>query len=343
MTAWNEILPLARAGVDTMPHDENTPYYVAASDGLFLHRNSLLGWALVPAPTMPTTLPALGSKGTFTWRAPKIPAALFAQITDFFRRIYTAHGTEAEVILTMHADTLEWGVYIPTQKTTGTSVNSVYEPTDIVSPWRVVGTIHSHCMMPAFHSGIDHADAAKMDGVHLTIGMVNNPVPEVVAMVTMNTVTFDMTPSDVADINFADIELAPLEWDAKVIPTIAAITKSTTALFNKWAPKHTPTHWDPSASYGLRYTSLAAQWDNWDTGYPHGYHEPTWAAGIGQALYAAINDSDAISNEDLRAAERHTHLAKHPEYWRDLLADRLADTQALLALATRASHTAPKA
>lgn len=250
------------------------PYYAFAQEGLFLHKNTQIGTVLIKEKTPPYTVGSIGFKGNgqFIWTGEKIPGKIIGQATDFFRRIYKQHGTEAEVLLTMHNETGEYRIFVPLQRTSHTGVHSIHENTHIDPAYSLVGTIHSHCNFSAFHSGTDSSDASDMEGVHFTIGMVLNDIPQIVAMVTMNGSEFHYSnPAEIANLDFND-HPAPEWWDAYVFPSNPPATKPksfisiTEDIWNqflghalrkkveykpsesKWAPK---TYAWPTSEYGM--------------------------------------------------------------------------------------------
>lgn len=217
--ARNAVIVNDREGMDHLPNPVN-PYYVVAHEGLYRHQNTELGRLLIKAKELPDDLPKIGNPvGQFTFTAERLPAALYAQAVHFFRRIYTLHKTEAEVLITRNYRTLEYKLFIPHQRVTGASVKSIYEPTHIARNWMVVGSLHSHCMMGAFHSGTDTGDAADMDGLHGTVGMVMNDPPNLVAMVSMSGENFHYSdPTLVIDTSNLEADTAPEWWDTYVYP-----------------------------------------------------------------------------------------------------------------------------
>jgi hypothetical protein len=221
------LYPQTEDGSDNLP-DAATPYYVLAKDGLFLHKKTQIGSVLVKEPTMPPhiNLGTIGHKnGLFTWIGPKIPAHIISQALDLFRRTYEKHHTEAEVLLTMHNETGVIRIFVPYQRVSGGGVKSVFEPTHIDPNYTIVGTIHSHCMMNAFHSGTDSSDASDMDGVHLTMGKVMDNPPEIVAMVAMNGTEFHYKdPAIIAELDY-DVDTAPLWWDQFIFPASTETAK----------------------------------------------------------------------------------------------------------------------
>lgn len=137
------------------------------------------------------------------------PIAEFQWVMKYFQQIYDRDKTEAGVYLLYHQALNEWKVLPVVQvDCSGGSVNYL-PPTGIFnddhkgreykkameeSPeavanqarvvenynrlyaegWRIYGTIHSHCEMNAFHSGVDDADELDFDGLHITIGKVRS-------------------------------------------------------------------------------------------------------------------------------------------------------------------------
>lgn len=218
MPAWGDILPLTTKDWRELP-DTTTPYYVVAKEGTYLHRKVAFGRGLIRHHKAPSKLAPVGNYyGEFVFdETQRIPAPLVAQIVDFFRRIWYAHKTEAEVILTQHIDTGEYRVYVPFQSVSTGHVHSIYDPTTIDSKYLVVGTMHSHCNFSAFHSSTDEGDAKDMDGMHFTVGHIDREEPEVAAMVAVNgTLYHYKDPGILADFSQLDAAKAPTWWDRYV-------------------------------------------------------------------------------------------------------------------------------
>lgn len=200
--------------IDDLP-EPTVPYFIQAKDGNFLHRRTAIGDIIArdySSISRFLDVSEIGN-GQFTWKGPKIPGKIIAQATAWFRHIYDLYHSEAEVILTKKVDTDEWRIFVPYQRASGGGVHSIFDPTHIERNWLVVGTIHSHCNMNAFHSGTDSGDAAKMDGVHFTIGKISSPVPEIVCMVAMSAKEYHFKdPAAVAELDF-DGQTVPAWWD----------------------------------------------------------------------------------------------------------------------------------
>lgn len=66
--------------------------------------------------------------------------------------------------------------------------------------WEPVGTWHHHCNAPAFQSGTDHADELSQNGLHMTIGKLDEPMYDVHARVLFNKVHYQMQFIDWFDV-----------------------------------------------------------------------------------------------------------------------------------------------
>lgn len=219
---WGDLVKLPAGGLTELP-DVSTPYYAGAKDGLFLHRRLLIGRGLIKQSHWPDNYNAVGnSTGIFDFDAEPIPGVLMAQVASFFRRIYRKYHAEAAVILTMHATTKEWRIFIPTQLVSHGGVNYVFDPTHMGEDQYVVGSIHSHCDFSPFHSGTDTGDTDGNDGLHMTIGYIEKDEPGIVAMASINK-TLIHFKQDEFPFLFDYTQLwqheAPAWWDNYVRPT----------------------------------------------------------------------------------------------------------------------------
>jgi hypothetical protein len=315
----NDFVRLRREGTDesNIP-DAEVPFWFVASDGMFLHRRSIIGRSITKQRALPKFLPKFGSEGKFWWGGGTIPPEITSQIVSFFRRIWDKHKTEAEVVLLKHHETLDWGVYIPAQKTSGAHVSSVVVPDEVPEGWQIVGSMHSHCDFSAFHSSTDEGDALKMDGVHFTVGYVDKPEVEIVAMVTMNGVKFTFDPLEIADWSALDTVEAPEEWDDKVEPTVAPVTKlspKAQELFDKYKNR-------PKEDFKYGYQAPAKNYGNY-TG--HAWDESDdWRWEYGNDDFR--HDANARYNSYLNNAEKtRRKAALNSAHWEDFMDDKLID------------------
>lgn len=143
----------------------------------------------------------LGSNGVFqqvanefyTIRLKKDPPSFLAEIDEyaklhtraypidqlrivetFFAKVYETKKSEAVVLLYYSPTKREWKTFVPLQVVNGMKVTyETVSPGAEFEGYTVFGTIHSHCSIGAFHSGTDDKDEHKFDGLHVTIGHVD--------------------------------------------------------------------------------------------------------------------------------------------------------------------------
>src|SRR6185295_12916503 len=138
--------------LDELP-DSNAPYWVVSRDGLYLRKQTTLGPCLLPEDRFPAQFESLGKykDGYFKYAAPRIPAHIISQALDFFRNVFADIHAEAEVLVLLNEETMEFSLFVPYQVVSGGSVRSIYDQADLPEGLIVIGTIHSHCDFGAFH------------------------------------------------------------------------------------------------------------------------------------------------------------------------------------------------
>lgn len=122
----------------------------------------------------------------FRWKGSKIPFDTWATIAAFMRWSQETHKDEAMVTLFYNTETHEWGVWAFAQRGAGLSVNYIADHPTVAADrarfgrnWIQFGSVHHHCNISAFASGTDKSDEEKKEGVHFTIGKLNEPVTEI--------------------------------------------------------------------------------------------------------------------------------------------------------------------
>ncbi len=192
---------------------------------LFKVVNNFVGRSVsISEDPLPDTFASVNETCEYTM--PAIPNVIIDKLDQFFRLVYSQHGTESIVILTydMNAEGPEgWGVLVPEQ--TNTPAHCKYDADSIaeLKPENVmiVGSVHSHPEMSAYASGTDHADQADFDGLHITYGWqksVNNGATQYHLELQMAGQHYTLTPYDV----FEDVALMKepdpdvVEWSGKV-------------------------------------------------------------------------------------------------------------------------------
>src|ERR1039458_9597773 len=140
-------------------------------------------------------------------RSEKIPYALIRKVGKFFTEVYKLHKSEAVGYL-YYSPTLGW-LFWPPEQTTTTAHCKYGEPAAI-DGYQVAGTIHSHGSMSAFHSGTDKDDEANFDGIHITIGKVDEVRYELALSVVCGGVRYKVAEEQLIS-GFGDT-MVPSEW-----------------------------------------------------------------------------------------------------------------------------------
>ena len=99
---------------------------------------------------------------------------------------------QAEAIVLITYDDGVWDISVPKQVVK--SAHLRYKSVDKVTP---VGTIHSHCNMGAFFSGTDDNDVTNFDGLHIVLGRISLPFPEIASAVYVNGRMFECRPQEI--------------------------------------------------------------------------------------------------------------------------------------------------
>ncbi len=117
----------------------------------------------------------------FTWKGTKIPFELWAQIVTFLRWTQKTHKAEALMTFFYKADTGEWAVWPFPQRPSGMTINFLTSHPMFAEDrkrfgrdWMQAGTIHHHCAVGAFQSSTDKNDEEDRDGVHITLGKMDD-------------------------------------------------------------------------------------------------------------------------------------------------------------------------
>lgn len=187
-------------GTTVLPETGN--YYVLAKNGLFLHKDT----GLIKAQVRVDKISALKElEPTAILRLPKIPAEYVIRSYMFFRAIYRRHRSEAATLLYYAADTQEYLLHCPEQKVLGLAVDE-YRRDDRFPGYQLVGSIHSHANIGAFHSFVDKNDEKDFDGIHITLGNVDQPYFTASASIVVNNNRFPIDPQETT------IGMLPVDW-----------------------------------------------------------------------------------------------------------------------------------
>lgn len=175
--------------------------YIIAKDGIYLQKNLDLVESITPV----DKISFLEEMKTFAkLNIPKIPAKTFSNILEFFKEVYSLYKSEAIVLLFYNKNKKTYRIYVPEQTVSGASLD--YKADVTIKDHILIGTIHSHAGMSAFHSGTDVKDEENFDGIHFTIGKVNNKdFFDVCATISINGMRIQVFPEDYVDgLNFTE-------------------------------------------------------------------------------------------------------------------------------------------
>lgn len=148
---------------------------IVASNGVFVRKSGKLYDTVVEI-DKPAGLPPL--QPSCNLKVGKLPFRELLRVEKWFIEGWNRHKTEFVVLLYASPEVKSWKILIPRQKVTRASakydlddVDKQYEIDGVT--WYLFGSIHSHGSMSAFFSGTDDHDDAHFDGLHITIGKVD--------------------------------------------------------------------------------------------------------------------------------------------------------------------------
>lgn len=169
--------------------------YLVTQDGIFLHKFTEVIESLIKVEGI-CFLESVDQKAILHLQ--KLPMMFMATALSFFHRIHT--DLDSEVNLFMHYSAgnkkEQFKLTCPRQNVTASSVR--YDAMERIEGYQLIGTIHSHNTMTAWHSGIDQTDESCFDGLHITVGRLDKfPVFSLSCSVVVNGVRFKINPADV--------------------------------------------------------------------------------------------------------------------------------------------------
>jgi PRTRC genetic system protein A len=176
-------------GINEMPDDDIL--YIVCKEGIYLKKKLGIMESITPVKNI-STLETVQMMATMHIKP--IPAFQFAQVESFFREVYKEHHSEAIVLLFYNEERKVYKIVPPHQKVNGGSVD--YNRAITIDGFNMIGDIHSHANMSAFHSGVDDKDEESFDGLHITIGNCGSENVSISASIVSNAQRFIVEPSD---------------------------------------------------------------------------------------------------------------------------------------------------
>ena len=176
-------------GKNEVPEDDI--FYIICKEGVYLKKRMGVMESMAPVQNI-SILESV--QATARMHIVPIPGPLFAKVMSFFRAVYKEHRSEAIVLIFYNEKTDAYKIFPPYQKVNFGTVD--YNKGIQLDGWQMIGTIHSHASMSAFHSGVDDDDEKNFDGLHITIGDNDDDEPSISASIVANGSRFMIDPLD---------------------------------------------------------------------------------------------------------------------------------------------------
>jgi hypothetical protein len=216
----------------TQPLPDDDVFYIVAKEGIFLKKSMGIMDSIAPVQNI-SILETIQAAARMNIK--KIPGGQFARVIAFFRQVYKEYWGESIVLLFYDEKRRVYKIVPPHQKVTGAACD--YNKGITIEGMQMIGTIHSHASMSAFHSGTDDKDEEHFDGLHITIGNVNQEDVSVTASIVANGHRFVVQPEDYVErlVKTVDIDETAqqptrrvFKWqNGKMVEDVVASTKYT--------------------------------------------------------------------------------------------------------------------
>lgn len=138
------------------------------------------GWEAVDDIVVVNTEPV------YKWKGTKIPYQVWASVAGFMRWSQQKFKAEAMVSFFYNTATGEWAAWPFPQEPMGMTVryleaHPLYaeDRKRFGKDWIQFGSLHHHCTAAAFASGTDKADEQDRDGIHITLGKLDDKTMDV--------------------------------------------------------------------------------------------------------------------------------------------------------------------
>lgn len=174
----------------------NETCYILAKDGFYIKKEMLTLQSITKIPE----ISLFGNISEFVKiKTPKFPILLLSETLLFFREVYNLYKSEAILLILYNSSKRDFKLSCPIQKTSSAFLK--YKHTDTFKGYHLFGSIHSHGNASAFHSGIDVKDEFDFDGLHITLGNVNDEKISISCCFVINGKRFEQNISNIIDIS----------------------------------------------------------------------------------------------------------------------------------------------
>lgn len=126
------------------------------------------------------------TSASLTWVGPTIPKEEWQRVLAFFQWTYDTYKSESQVRLYVNVQEQTWAAWAyPQEAKSGMSAREVVndeskkQREQFDATWLYFGTVHHHCSMSAFQSGVDLENEKGQDGIHITVGKMDEKVYDI--------------------------------------------------------------------------------------------------------------------------------------------------------------------
>lgn len=139
------------------------------------------------------------TEADITFTGPKISKTVWNEVLAYFKWVYDTSHSECQVRLYVNPTQGCWAAWAyPQEAKTGMSAKEIVnEQSELQRQqfkssdgWIYWGTVHHHCACGAFQSGTDENNEKTQEGIHITIGHLNDPVYDLDARLYIRGIKF---------------------------------------------------------------------------------------------------------------------------------------------------------
>ena len=158
------------------------------------------------------------------WTGPRIMPDVWQSILAYFKWTWDTHKSESQVRLYVNVTAGQWAAWAFPQEMGGMAATKEL-PDDKEweaqraqfkesEGWIYLGTVHHHCNMSAFQSGTDKTNETNQDGLHITVGKMDEARHDIHCRFYLHGNEFSPDMQDFWDIGeVARAITAPETWD----------------------------------------------------------------------------------------------------------------------------------
>ncbi|MFC1622384.1 hypothetical protein ACFL1Y_00090 [Patescibacteria group bacterium] len=167
-------------------------YYIVAANGTFIHKDT----GLIEAVAEVEGVGFLNSYQPWVkHNFPLLPSFDVKKIILFFQRVCEVYDTEAIVLIHFSEETNTYLFHCPYQEVSSANVD--YNSEERFDNYQLIGDIHSHNEFTASHSPTDKEDETNFDGLHITVGNLDQPYFSISCSLTVNQTRFLIPPAEI--------------------------------------------------------------------------------------------------------------------------------------------------